>query len=499
MDNIKTTINNLVKIELARRPGGFWYFCQLMIPELYNDEHLYLKELCDKLESFIYNDKKVMTISMPPRYGKSTTIQLYVDYLLQDPSFRVLIGSYNEDFASEMCKIIRNRIQEEKEDPNVIVYSDIYNSKVQRGAAQARKFKMEGSSLINVLSTSPNGSSIGMGFEIEVLDDIIKNAADSKNEKLKDKIWHDWIGGTLLSRLEKGKNGRKGFKRIFIGTIWSKTDPIERLIEMTSPDEIEVIKLKAIDEDGNLLCPAILDHERLEDLKRQMPEEIFSANYLQIPLDLSGRLLNNFNTYKYSELYKTEEEAFNEATGHYNYTYKLDNNNNKIFKIPFEKVVAYVDTADTGADYTCCIIAGIYKQRIFILDVYYSQNPMEFSEPIIAAKLKEWNVHNCRVEANNGGRGFARNVVKESKDLNNETTIIQTFTQTMNKQTRIFTNRKNVENYFYWPEDWDIKWPQFFKDTVEYKAEGQNLHDDNLDAITGVYETFYKFGFYPTI
>lgn len=495
----RKTLNTLIKIELARRPGGFWHYCQLMIPELYNEEHLYLKYLCEKLEEFLYNDKKVMTISLPPRFGKSTSSYKLVEYVLKDPTFRVLIGSYNEDFASEACKAIRNTIQEEKEDPDIIVYSDIYDAKIQKGAAQAKKFKMEGSKLINILATSPNGPATGFGFELEILDDIIKNAADSKNEKLKDKIWNDWINGTLLSRLEEGKNGRKGKKRIFIGTIWSKTDPIERLIETIPPEDIEVIKLKAIDEDGNLLCPKILNREDIEDLKRQMPEEIFSANYLQIPLDLSGRLLNNFNTYKYSELYQTESEAFNDLTKHYDYIYKLDNNKNKIYKIPFEKIIAYIDTADTGQDFTCMIIAGIYQQRIFILDVYYSQNPMEFSEPIIASKLKEWGVHNCRIEGNNGGRGFARNVIRESKDLGNETTIIQTFTQSTNKQTRIFTNRKNIENYFFWPEDWDIKWPQFFKDTVEYKAEGQNLHDDNLDTITGVYETFYKYGFYPTL
>lgn len=50
------------------------------------------------------------------------------------------------------------------------------------------------------------------------------------------------------------------------------------------------------------------------------------------------------------------------------------------------------------------------------------------------------------VESNNGGRGFARNVEKQCREMGNTKTFINWFCQTDNKQVRIFTKSADVNN-----------------------------------------------------
>lgn len=466
----KNELENLINIELARRDGGFWNFCTLMIPQVYNEERRpYLKKLCQDLEDFWNDDsKKYLLLSCPPRHCKSLTISLMVAYLLKNNTkdnkgehIKIMTGSYNEDFSSLMCKNIRDRIQEEKEDKNKIVYSDIYNVKILKGAAQSHKFQLEGSPTINVLSTSMNGSATGFGCNLIILDDMLKSAAESYNLKQKDKIY-DWFVNTMLSRLEGSKQ-----KVIVIGTRWCKDDLIGRILDWGDDNVVE-INLKALEDDGKTtLCDDILNFDQLMELKKKLSPEIYYSNYMGQPMDLKDHMYNSFNTYKYEELKD----------------------------IQFERIISYTDTADTGQDYLCSLMCGYYKERIYVLDIVYTKAAMEFTEPIVASKLKEHKVQLARVEGNNGGRSWARNVAKELKDLDGDT-IVKTFTQTKNKQTRIFSNRQNIMNYFYYPEDWDARFSDYFKAMTEYKATSQNANDDAPDATTGVFETFQLLNYF---
>ena len=67
-------------------------------------------------------------------------------------------------------------------------------------------------------------------------------------------------------------------------------------------------------------------------------------------------------------------------------------------------------SADTGADYLCNIIYGIYGKEVYVIDVYYTDEPMEITEGETARRLYENNVNLAKIESNNGGRSFARRV-----------------------------------------------------------------------------------------
>lgn len=493
MNDNKKLIKLLARVELARH--NFYYYCKLKDNKFYNKNKPYLKTLCDELQDFYFSDDDVLVINMPPRFGKSYTLQNFECWIFGQENGhknRIMTASYNKTLSSNFSKGVRNTIQEEKVDKDIIVYSDIFNAKIKRGSSAAELWTLENSNLVNFLSTSPTSTSTGFGCSILCIDDLIKNAEEAFNETKLEKYW-DWFTNTMLSRIEQGG------KLIVIFTRWSKKDLAGRLLDFYKEQgkKVRHLLMKAEQEDGSSLCEEVLSKERIKLLKSIMSEEIFNANYNQVPLDLKGRLYTRLQTYDYDELYETNSKEFDEElTKHNKYIYKLDEKGKKIKKIEFEKIINYTDTADTGDDYLCSITAGIYKRKIYILDVIYTKAHMEQTEPMVADSLKNNEVHLCRIESNNGGRGFARNVDRLSKELENNITQITSFTQKKNKQSRIYSNKDNVMMNIFFPEDWSIRWPEFFKSMVEYQAEGKNAHDDAEDSITGVYESFQGFGYY---
>jgi predicted phage terminase large subunit-like protein len=78
---------------------------------------------------------------------------------------------------------------------------------------------------------------------------------------------------------------------------------------------------------------------------------------------------------------------------------------------------------------------------------------METTEPLTAKQLFDFDINLSRVESNNGGRGFARNVEQQTRLAGNKKTSVEWFHQSGNKQVRIFTNASSVQNLIYFPSD----------------------------------------------
>ena len=149
----------------------------------------------------------------------------------------------------------------------------------------------------------------------------------------------------------------------------------------------------------------------------------------------------------------------------------------------------YTDTADTGDDYLCSICYGMYNNWYYILDLIYTKESMEVTEPATADMLTKNNVGTALIESNNGGRGFARNVERECRErLKNNHINIQWFHQSENKTARIMSNSNSVMNNVLFPVNWTDLWPEFADHILRYQKEGKNEHDDAEDCLTGVYE-----------
>ena len=457
----KALIRQYAKMELSRRE--FWTYCQTKSPDFYKSDRTFLRNFCNDLQSFISPSDKhdILVVNMPPRHGKSRTIGNFVEWVLgNDQTQKIMTGSYNETLSTTFSKGVRNTIQEIKADKNKIVYSDIFpDVAIKRGDGAMNMWSLE-NGYNNYLATSPTGTATGFGASIMIIDDLIKSALEANNADTLEKHW-EWFTNTMLSRLEEGG------KIIIVMTRWHSLDLAGRIIKEYG-DAVKEVKYKAVQEDGTMLCEEILSKKSYENKRKAMGVDIAEANYQQNPIDIKGRLYQSFKTYE--ELPK-------------------DANGNPLYSA----VKNYTDTADTGDDYLCSIDYVEYNREAYIINVIYTKEGMEITEPAVAKMLYEDKVNVADIESNNGGRGFARNVEAILKNTyrSNYTTVVPFF-QSKNKQSRILSNSTWVMNHIYFPINWKDRFPEYHEAMSRYQKEGKNAHDDAPDATTGIAEKINK-------
>lgn len=449
-----------LRLELARI--SFWDFCRVMAPEFYaNKPHL--RELCERLQAWYESNIRLMVINLPPRFGKSRTASLFSLWAYgQNAAHKIMIGSYNEILSQTFSKSVRDNILTDPFDPDVIVYRDIFPwIQIQRGDGAVNKWSLEGQ-YSSYLATSPSGTATGFGADLFIIDDLVKNALEANNANVLEGHW-SWYTDTMISRMESG------CKLLVIMTRWHSKDFAGRIMahynELGIP--FEHINMKAKQDDGTMLCPGILSEEEYVEKCRTMGLDIASANYQQEPIDIRGKLYSSFKTY---DKLPVDDRGFS----------------------LIEEVCSYCDTADEGSDYLCHIVYGRYNHEAYIIDVYYTKEGMEVTEPETARRLTQFKVARADFESNNGGRGFARSVDKHLYDLKNYFTVVRWFHQSKNKVARILTNATWVMEHMYFPVNWNHKWPEYYEAMSSYQREGKNAHDDGPDATTGVAENCNK-------
>ncbi len=425
-----------------------------------------MKLLCETLQK-LYEGKLLkedgtaytkLMMNMPPRHGKSRTLINFCIWLLgKYKSNRVITCSYNDDAASDFSRYTRDGIAEEKTYPHEVVYEDIFpKSKIKKGNASYQQWALEGE-FFNYKGAGIGGSITGKGCNISIVDDPVKDAETALNDRALDKIW-TWYSGTFLSRKEEGAI------EIVNMTRWAKKDICGRILAGPEADQWYLLKLEAKDEEGKMLCPELLSEESYESLRINMVPEIFRANYHQEPIDQKGKLYSHFKTY--TELPRDKD--------------------GELLK---ERIICYADTADEGDDYLCAIAGIEYDGEIYVIDLLYTKKGMEITEPQTAEFLVRNKVNLAKIESNNGGRSFARNVERILwQDYQTRKIYIKWFHQSKNKKARIISNSSYVINHIYFPHNWQGRWPKYYEAMNSYQKEGRNRNDDGPDATTGLAE-----------
>jgi predicted phage terminase large subunit-like protein len=393
----------------------------------------------------------------PPRMGKSRTLVLFNQWILgNNNENRLMVASYNDRTSMKFSRYVRDGIQQTRNDPFTITFNDIFpNTKIKEGNAAVEEWALNGQHF-NYLGSGLGGSLTGTGCTIGEIDDPIKNEDEAFNENVLINQW-DWYTGTWLSRIEEGG------LQIITMTRWASKDLCGRILESEDAENWYIHKMEAMNKDtGEMLCDELLSRDRYDRIKKIMcvsdvGTAVFMANYHQEPVDLQGCL--------YSGLKEYDEAP------------------------EFTNIINYTDTADEGKDFLCSICAGVRDGEAWILDVLYTDEAMEQTEPATADMLHNNGVRLARIESNSGGRGFARNIEKllweKSK---NKQCKVDWFHQSQNKIARILTNSTFVINHIYFPKGWHYKWPSFYTALTTFQKTGKNKTDDGPDCLTGISE-----------
>jgi predicted phage terminase large subunit-like protein len=464
----------LRELEIRNAKKSFWLFCKCMAPDFYLDNRYHLKLLCDDLQK-LYEGKllkpdgtpfKKFMLNMPPQHGKSRTLVNFCDWVFgQNLNEKIITCSYNDLTASDFSRYTRDGIMQRKNNEEDIDYSDIFPlTKIKDGNAGFEKWALEGQHF-SYLGAGVGGSITSKGGSILIVDDPIKDAETAFNEGALDKIWR-WYTSTFLSRVS-APSGEP--IEIVNMTIWSKNDICGRILTGPEADDWYTILFEAYNEvTDKMLCPELLSYKRYCSQRTNMDDAIFRANYHQEPVDIQGRLYQDLKEYN---------------------DFPKDDKGN----ILFESLISYTDTADTGADNLCSIVGGVYKGEIWVLDIYYTNEAMEVTEPgtadFLVGNLIGGHSIKAKIESNNGGRGFARNVDKLIWDRHKTRKVnVEWFHQSENKVARILTNASYITNHMFFPKGWSYKYSEAYKHVASYQKVGKNKHDDIEDVLTGLAE-----------
>ena len=374
-------------------------------------------------------------------------------------------GCYNVQLSRRSSKIVRDKILERTEEGKIVFQQVFPKVTIKDGSGSVDNWGVTGSQEDNYLATAPNAGSTGIGCDFLILDDTIKNKYEAYNKEILRKIFEDWFQDTLYQRLE-GKR-----KIIIVMTRWATGDIAGRLIQLLKEQgrKYKLISKKAYDDETDkMLNNNILNKEQYENVKNTIGEDIVEANYNQNPIDIKGKMYNNLQTYNLNDIRSKD---------------------NPEGKIVFKEVRARADTADKGEDYLAMTIYGVTAdKKAYILDIYYTQDPMEITEKEAAKRLIKYNPYIFRPESNNGGRGWSRAVEREYKNMGGARTIFKPYTQTMNKEARILSEASFVQQNIFFPDDWNIRFREAYNSMKEYQRQGKNEHDDIQDNITSIAE-----------
>jgi len=144
--------------------------------------------------------------------------------------------------------------------------------------------------------------------------------------------------------------------------------------------------------------------------------------------------------------------------------------------------VAYSDPADEGIDNHSVPFAVISKGLIYINDVIFTQENLTITRPIIAERVKQYDLDEMFIESNNHGAMFIRDLREEV-----ECPIMAVRNQT-NKTGRILAQEGYVRKYFRFkrsplPEsDYD----KFMQQTWKFLRDGTYKKDDAPDSLAGL-------------
>lgn len=437
--------------------------------------HIKIAAILDRVLS---GELKRVMINIAPRYGKTElAVKTFIaEGLALNPKAKFIHLSYSDDLARDNSM----GVQEIMELPE---YRRLFEA--QPTSPNTKKWYTEQGGGLYAVSSAGQVTGFGAGLvdEEKQKDESIDEMADI-DEFMPAISADESFGGAIiiddpikpddaLSATVRDKVNKK-FDTTIRNRVNSRNTPIiiimQRLHEddlcgylmRQEPGEWYVLSLPCIynDEAGEqqALWPFKHTLQELRDLRKKN-SFVFDTQYMQDPKPLEGLMY---------------EQGFRE--------YEVIPYSSKTVK------KAYVDTADTGEDYLCAICYDEQPDANYVTDILYTQKPMEYTEPKTAEMLTKNKTAKAIIESNNGGRGFARNVEKQCREMANTKTRVKWFHQSENKAVRIFNKSADVQNVTYFPKGWEKMWPEFHKAITSYMKMGKNEHDDAPDCLTGTVE-----------
>lgn len=206
-------------------------FVQRVSPQIEITKHL--KELLDELEGLRLGVALRLLINWPPRHGKTTAVLHAIAWLMCHFKINCGYGAYGDRMARKKSLQIQAMVRA----AGLTVEGALDDwSVVETGA--------------NLIARGILSPWTGMGCDLLVLDDPIKNREEAESAILRDKTW-DSFCDDFSSRLDDPEQGAI----IVIHTRWHMDDVAGRILAGRAGEPYKHLLKKAINDNGEALWP----------------------------------------------------------------------------------------------------------------------------------------------------------------------------------------------------------------------------------------------------
>lgn len=258
-------------------------------------------EACELLDAFLkaveLRQSPRLMLFAPPRHGKSEIVsRRFPAYALgRNPNLSLIATSYGADLSSRMNRDVQ-RIIDSPEYVKVFPETTLFGKNIR---TVANGSFLRNSEIFEVVdekgayrSAGVGGGITGMGSDILIIDDPVKDAAQAGSITYRDSVW-EWFTSTAYTRMMPGGGV------LIILTRWHEDDIAGRiLLAMENGGEYwDVARYPAIAEGpsrnrlrGEALDPNRYPLEQLESIRTVVGTRVWEALYQQNPTPASGSI-----------------------------------------------------------------------------------------------------------------------------------------------------------------------------------------------------------------
>ena len=175
----------------------------------------YIELLSRKLMDVASGKCRRLIVCLPPRHGKSLLISQWLPiwFLEHYPDKRIILASYEADFASKFGGKVRDIILENQDLLSV-------RFKVKNPAMHFFETTENGA----MMTAGAGGPITGKGANLFIIDDPVKSSEDANSLTIREKCW-EWFTSTARSRLEPGGS------MVVVATRWHNNDLIGKILQ----------------------------------------------------------------------------------------------------------------------------------------------------------------------------------------------------------------------------------------------------------------------------
>ena len=459
-----------VKQELSRR--NLIDFVSYTMPTFQHG--WFNKIIAQELQQFYFDvmagKQPRLLIQAPPRSGKSELFSRRFPAWAfgQNPDLQMIAASYSADLSSRMNRDVQRIIDSEE-------YSEIFpetSFSTNTSASINSNKNIRNSEIFEIAghkgayrSAGVGGGITGMGADIAIIDDPVKDAKEANSQTVRDSVW-DWYTSTFYTRLSP-KSG------ILLGmTRWHEDDLAGRLLaEMNNGgDQWRVVSFPAVAEqdeenrkEGDALHPERYDLTHLDKIKKAVGTQTWNSLYQQRPSSKGGDVIKrSWFKHRYSVLPR------------------------------MKRVIIAGDTAQKVKqhnDYSVFIVAGEgVDGGIYIIDLIRGK----WEAPELEQKLKDiWGKYSRQhsiscvyIEDKSSGTGMIQSITRQ------QMIPIKGVQVDADKYTRVLGIQGHIEaGYIHLPDD--AEWVEdFLSECEKFTATDSHKHDDQIDTLVMVVKTF---------